>query len=388
MVSCGRQFGKTTMAIIAAVNRLVRGQRIWFGSPTYSNSKRVFRELQSVLVDVPSVNVNKSDLRIELGRGFIQCVSLTEADNLRGENLNWLVVDEAAFVDDGVWDSVLEPMLLTKDDAGALFISSPMGHNWFHTLYQRGLDPEQPDWISFRHSSYENPLIDVSRLDDIKTRVPERVFKQEYLGEFIEDTGAVFSGVKAISTVEPRYHREPNHRYVVGVDLGKHYDFTVFSVINVSTCEQVWIERFNQMSFVLQQARFRRLVEYWQPELVVIETNYNEAFTDWALGNDYPVFGFFTNATATRWNPSKGAIIEQLGVAIERHGISLLNDPVQIAELQAFGMERKAGGRMSYSAPAGKHDDTVMALALAYYGYTRVVSGGAVVQSNAYGDMQ
>jgi len=39
-----------------------------------------------------------------------------------------------------------------------------------------------------------------------------------------------------------------------------------------------------------------------------------------------------------------------------------------VSELQAYTMERLPSGRFRYSAPAGMHDDTVIALALAWHG--------------------
>ena len=65
---------------------------------------------------------------------------------------------------------------------------------------------------------------------------------------------------------------------------------------------------------------------------------------------------------------SKAAIVEGLAGAIERAAITLLADPVQIAELQAYEGQRTASGAVRYSAPDGLHDDTVIALALAVHG--------------------
>lgn len=67
-------------------------------------------------------------------------------------------------------------------------------------------------------------------------------------------------------------------------------------------------------------------------------------------------------------NASKAEIIEGLAGQIERGQLTLLADPVQIGELQAYEGERMAGGSTRYSAPDGMHDDTVIALALAVYG--------------------
>ena len=55
-------------------------------------------------------------------------------------------------------------------------------------------------------------------------------------------------------------------------------------------------------------------------------------------------------------------------LAFERGEIKIIPDPVLIAELQAFEMERLPSGMLRYSAPSGYHDDCVMSLALAWHG--------------------
>lgn len=72
-------------------------------------------------------------------------------------------------------------------------------------------------------------------------------------------------------------------------------------------------------------------------------------------------------------NASKTAAIEGLALAFEQGALSILNDPVLVGELLAYEMERLPGGLIRYGAPAGMHDDTVMALALAWSGIGRRV---------------
>ena len=65
---------------------------------------------------------------------------------------------------------------------------------------------------------------------------------------------------------------------------------------------------------------------------------------------------------------SKKMIIEKLALAFERQQIKILADSVAMGELQAYEAERLPGGMFRYNAPEGMHDDTVMALALAWFG--------------------
>jgi hypothetical protein len=70
----------------------------------------------------------------------------------------------------------------------------------------------------------------------------------------------------------------------------------------------------------------------------------------------------------TTTNASKTQAIEALALAFERSELAILADPVLVGELQAYERERLPSGMMRYSAPEGLHDDTVMALALAWQG--------------------
>jgi hypothetical protein len=67
---------------------------------------------------------------------------------------------------------------------------------------------------------------------------------------------------------------------------------------------------------------------------------------------------------------SKQHLIQQLALALEndRKPIYLIPDPVLIYELQSYQGERVPGGGWRYGAPSNAHDDTVIAVGLAYYG--------------------
>jgi hypothetical protein len=74
---------------------------------------------------------------------------------------------------------------------------------------------------------------------------------------------------------------------------------------------------------------------------------------------DLPIQGFTTTAR------SKPPLIEGLVVAIENEDLRLLPDPVLLGELESFAYSNTPFGTQ-YGAPPGRHDDTVIALALAW----------------------
>ena len=75
-----------------------------------------------------------------------------------------------------------------------------------------------------------------------------------------------------------------------------------------------------------------------------------------------PVMGFQTT------NATKAKAIEALALAFERRELKIINDPILVAELQAYELERLPSGMIRYQAPQGLHDDTVVSAALAWHG--------------------
>lgn len=370
VICCGRRFGKTElMTHVLAVGNSSATQGALHGLPvayfslSYKNVKEMWQRLKTTLAPITAYK-NETDKRLELVTGgVIECWSLEKADNARGRAYAGIVVDEAAIVPDlqYIWDDVLTAMLL--DYRGwSLLGSTPKGYNYFYQLYTRGLDPAIADWHAWHYTSYDNPHIAPDELDSVKLTLPQRTWQQEYLADFVED-GGVFRGVGDVSTLA---RREPySGRFVFGVDWGRSEDWTVISVLDRETRQQVDADRFNQVSWALQRGRLKALYEKWKPSVIWAESNSIGGVNIEALQDDgLPVRAFQTTAA------SKAPLIDALALAIERGDVGLLDDPVQKAELQAYQMLRLPSGAYRYSAPDGGHDDTVIALALSWYGVT------------------
>ena len=73
----------------------------------------------------------------------------------------------------------------------------------------------------------------------------------------------------------------------------------------------------------------------------------------------------------TTTNATKAKVINGLQLAFEQQSIRILDNPIQTAELMAYQSERLPSGLIRYNAPDGMHDDTVIALALAWEGAER-----------------
>jgi hypothetical protein len=219
-----------------------------------------------------------------------------------------------------------------------------------------------PDWKSWRFPTADNPYIKQSEIDEMRRTMPERIFRQEVLAEFLEDAGGVFRRVIEAATLGEKQPAQ-GRSYVFGVDWAKFTDFTVITVLDAASREMVAYDRFNQIDYSVQVNRLKALAERYKPQVIVAETNsIGEPLIEQLRADGLPVQGFTTTSQ------SKQAVIDALALAFERGDIKILNDQVLINELQAYESTRLPGGGFRYSAPEGMHDDTVMSLAMAYHG--------------------
>lgn len=370
MLVGGRRSGKTTAMLWAMLDAMARGQYIWYSALTNRNVSDVWREMLRRTRQVTGRQVSKTLREIEFPNGGRLAVrSLEEYDNLRGTGLHAHFIDEYAYVHPDAWPLVLMPMLLERQ-GGAWFASSPYGLNHFHQLVI--LAASDPDHAVFRLTGYDNPIVSADEMERVRRSVPERVWQQEYMGEFLSDGGAVFRNLAACAVAQPQVGPIPGHEYVIGVDLAKQNDYTVLAVLDATLGAVVYLDRFSQIDYTLQLERLKALNDRFRPSLIVIERNTGEMFIELCYLAGLPVSAFATTVA------SKTRIIEALAVAFEREALRIIPDGVLLGELQAYSMKRLPGGTLRYSAPAGMHDDTVMAVALAYE-YGALIQGAVSV---------
>lgn len=357
VVACGRRFGKTELGRRESVEVAVHGGYVWWVSPTYPMAQDVWQQLSTETRDI-RIDLNKSEHEIRFeGGGRLRVLSGDNPDRLRGAGLDFLVIDEAAFCNEMVWQ-VLRPALADPGKQGrALFLSTPRGRNWFWRLYADGLDSLKEEWASWRMPSYKNPFFLPSETEAARRDMPQRMFTQEIEAEFLEDYGTVFRGITECIKPAPESH----DRVVMGIDWGRANDFTVLTVMDGITRTVLEVDRFNQINWSIQRGRVKALADKWQPMTILAEENsIGQPNIEALQAEGLPVQPFVTTSA------SKGQLIDDLALAFEQQTIGIPNDPVLINELQAYEMERLPSGVFRYSAPSGGHDDMVMSLALAY----------------------
>jgi len=193
IVSCGRRFGKTLLAVVVIFACAAQGGAAWWVGPTSREAKIGWKHLREMAGNVPGAVVYESTKEIHFPTGGWLAVLSAESATLRGEGLDLIVIDEAAFLYDleRVWTYDLRAALSDRQGR-AIFISSPDSRNYFYRLYQYGQDDAHPDWMSWQATSYDNPYLDKAEIDAARDLLPEWAFRQEYLAEFISFAGKVY----------------------------------------------------------------------------------------------------------------------------------------------------------------------------------------------------
>jgi phage terminase large subunit-like protein len=370
VLSCGRRWGKSVLGGTIGAACANRGGKVAWIAPNYRNSRPLWRWLEAataMLRKAKVIDVSRSERVITFpSGGFIGVYSGDNPDSVRGESFHLVVVDEAARIPEDAYQEAIEPTL--ADYGGkALLISTPMGKNWFWREFNKGLDPLEPYVYSYTASSVDNPNPRIQRAYWLaKERRPERVWRQEWCAEFLDEAG-VFQHVYASATLSPLEQGTPGRTYVMGADWAGNSgmgDFTCFVVFDAQTREMVAVDRFHGTSFRQQRDRLLALHKRFSCEAIVAETNsfgaaiIEDLRDEW----DLPIVGWVTTQA------SKKLAVERFQFALEHSQVHLLNDPILTHELSAYEVVPSRTGIPSYRAPEGGHDDTVIATLLAYMG--------------------
>ena len=194
-----RRLGKTYIAnIIGQLVTLVPGSNVLIISPNYNLSSISF-ELQRKLIkhfDLEVARDNLKDKIIELSNGStIRMGSLSTVDSTVGRSYDLIIFDEAALGEGGeaAFNVALRPTL-DKPQAKAIFISTPRGrNNWFSQFWNRGFDPNFPEWISLQADYTENTRMAESDVAEARRSMSKAEFEQEYLASFTVFEGQIYA---------------------------------------------------------------------------------------------------------------------------------------------------------------------------------------------------
>ncbi len=351
---CGRRSGKTTMGECLACEMAVDGYPVGWFAPTFKYMMDAWREIRLMMGDAV-VRTDSQERRLEIiGGGCIDFWSMDSTDPARGRKYKRAIIDECGIVRELLecWQSSIRPTLVDLR-GDAWFLGTPKGRREFFQLFSKG-ESGDPDWMSFRLESKDNPIIDPAEIEAARRDLPPAVFDQEMRGIPADDGGNPFGMAAIAKCFEADAGVVAGHAQVYGIDLAKSQDWTVVVGLDAHGRE-VSLDRWQQVPW---SETIRRIVSIVGGTVALVDsTGVGDPVLEQIQREIPQAEGYqFTG-------PSKQRLMEGLTVAIQSRALSLVN-PILRAELENFGYEYTKTG-VRYAGPPGLHDDTVCALALA-----------------------
>jgi len=309
---------------------------------------------------------------------------------LRGLWAHRIVADEAGRIPDTVLTDVLLPMLA---DVGGEYVlaSSPAGRrSAYFRLFAKGMDGDagaEITYASFQCPTSDNPHIQHAFLSAQREELGESMYAQEFGAAFVEDFGAVFrdEDIDAAITSWPDVVLEngqigslpvPGRLYTLGIDWGRKVDFTVAAILDAThrPARLVFLQRWQGTGWETQAHEVAQIAARFQPWRILadgssigdplaetLQTQIRLALAPGARRT--PTVERFTFGAE-----SKTRLIDRLTLGLSARAVQYPPHRVLLSELRAFEYgDTGPSGRAKMGARTGAHDDTVIALALAWW---------------------
>ena len=389
-ISCivaGRQTGKTYYMQNDCFMRALNNpkHRMFWVSPIQDQANKVMKDIESMfsnhqdLWDKIIKRYDRKHNEIYLYNGsFIKFRSADSGDNLRGATLDFIYLDEAAYMKLDFINEVLLPMV-TRTKGRVVMSSTFNGPNWYFDRYKDG--QSKSNWEEIK--SIKKTYLDLNDRDVEKTvagvrkSMTKAQFDQEYLCKPIS-ANALFSNIE--ESVVPQLNT-PYERVYMGMDIGVAQDYTVMTAMNEHN-EIIDIHRFNYKEEGMDYEEFKERIKSFylkhddKLSACYFEVNNNDLLFDDLTDDErlYKMIPFITSAK------TKPEIIRNLIKQFEDGNIKIPNNEELIKELYDFKSKRNPiTGNLQFSNTDGKHDDMVMSLAITAYCAKEEQDGGVTM---------
>ena len=232
VIRAGRRGGKTVGAATLAVKEFQKGRRVLYAAPTIDQVTRFWFEVKRALADGVDRGIlakNESNHSIEKPgtEQRIRAKTAWNADSLRGDFADLLILDEWQLMAEDAWEIVGAPMLL-DNNGDAVFIYTPpsirstsvsKARDKRHAakLFKKAQEDTTGRWATFHFTSHDNPHISKEALGEITGDMSRLAYEQEILAEDRQDNPNALWTSEQIESL--RVTKAPDlSRVVVAVD--------------------------------------------------------------------------------------------------------------------------------------------------------------------------
>lgn len=369
----GRRVGKSRTAAWLALWKAVTypGAEVLITAKSQRQSMELFNQVQTEMRSSEIaddqwgvVRSTRTEINFDNGSRIIALPVGNTGENIRGYGGpdNMIIVDEAAFIDDSIFQEVLAPMMMVGSGTFIL-LSTPFGKKGF--LYEKFNDD---DWYNMQVPTAANPLINEEDIDEQRRNLTSTQFKQEVLGQFVESADSFFTRDELIACTAESVEQTGDITFL-GVDLASTGgDESVYVCID-DEGNVFHIEHTSDKPMTDAMGRIRELDSYYSFNKIVVDsTSLGQGTVDQvqeSLGNKVEGFKFTNEKKQSLYNTLKNQLQNEsitfpyIPGKNDKAGNKLMD---QCLELE---YSYTSSGKMRIEHPPGGHDDFSDALSLA-----------------------
>lgn len=210
----GSRYGKSLSAASEVLpDILKKNTRGWIVGPKYEQPSKEFRYIYDALV-VKLGFRPKRELNVQYSTPGPQVLqfpwgaevftkSAESPESLLGEEVDWMILSEASRLPENIYDGYLRARLGSRE--GRVIIpTTPHGFNWLYKRFYIPAAEGDPQYWAKIVSVIENKHFSREEYERAKKELPEDVFKEQYDGEFVAQTGLIYKRfMRQRNTIEP-----------------------------------------------------------------------------------------------------------------------------------------------------------------------------------------
>jgi uncharacterized protein YuzE len=376
----GRRVGKSRSASWKALWYAITHAEaeVLLTAKTQRQSMELFRQIKAEIRQSEAENSEwgiqrETRTEVNFSNGSrIVCLPLgRDGSNIRGYGADLLIVDEAAYVPEEIFQEVLMPFLAVGENQFVM-ISTPRGkRGFFWDRYDESNRGENQYFVQ-QVPTWKNPRVDQQWVENQRNNLTPMQFKREIKGQFDENADAYFTEEEVTHedvAVGHPVQRETDVAYL-GVDLA-HTGDDESVYISVDQNGNIFdIEYTSNKELTDAMGRIRELDKYNNYDKILIDqTGLGAGVVDQVqedLGNKVEGMKFTLDRKQSIYSNLKNNFQDQrLTFRFEPNAGEDTNTMKQ--QLTALEYDYTSSGKLKIFHPSGEHDDFCDALALAVW---------------------
>lgn len=365
----GRQVGKSRTSAWRALHHALTNpdELILITAPTQRQSSNLFKQIKSEMAEsiIPSElwGAERETRTIIEFENDAEIVCLPTGDDgatIRGYTADFIIVDEAAQIEDSVYQQALLPMLATTQ-GDMMLLSTPHGDRGF--LYDAFHQNLSEEYFTQQVPTYQSDLVDDDFIANQQKQLSNINFKQEILGKFVESQNAFFEDELVENTVTKNPDTDTS-RIFLGADLARHGDDRSVYTVMDSEFNVVSVEPVDDESLTESIGRVKNLNDSYKFDKIAVDSTGLGAGVVDVLKEDIKR----TDVEGVKFTiSSKEDLYNTLKEKMQSEEVTIPNNNLMKRELMDIEREFTKAGRQKISHPEGGTDDFADSLALAVH---------------------